>query len=86
MRESDEQRCYNELANAIVIQAVDDYRKTDNDNVMARKSIEKFFKSGWFKLLTDTDSTYLIEQLRQEKETDYPITENRITRQMSISL
>ena len=37
---------YEELANAIVLQAVKDYRLTDDEAELAE--IERFFRSGWF--------------------------------------
>ena len=56
---------YEELANAIVLQAVKDYRMTDDEKEL--KEIERFFRSGWFGVLTKVDSDLLIKQLRKEK-------------------
>ena len=56
---------YENLANAIVLQAVRDYRRNDNrDN---RISIERFFRSDWFKVLTKVDGDWLIQTLRKEQ-------------------
>lgn len=56
---------YEELANAIVLQAVKDYRMTDDEKEL--KEIERFFRSGWFGVLTKVDPDLLIKQLRKEK-------------------
>ena len=56
---------YENLANAIVLQAVKDYRLTDDEAELAE--IESFFRSDWFGVLTDVDPEYLIRRLRKEK-------------------
>lgn len=56
---------YENLANAIVLQAVKDYRLTDDEAELAE--IESFFRSDWFGVLTDVDPEYLIRKLRKEK-------------------
>ena len=56
---------YEELANAIVLQAVKDYRLHDDEQELA--SIERFFRSGWFGVLTRIDPEMLISKLRKEK-------------------
>lgn len=56
---------YEELANAIVLQAVKDYRLTDDEAELAE--IECFFRSGWFGVLSKVDPEYLIRNLRKEK-------------------
>ncbi len=56
---------YEELANAIVLQAVKDYRLHDDEQTLA--SIERFFRSGWFGVLTQIDPELLIIKLRKEK-------------------
>ena len=56
---------YEELANAIVLQAVKDYRLHDDEQELA--SIERFFRSGWFGVLTHIDPEMLISKLRKEK-------------------
>lgn len=56
---------YQELANAIVLQAVKDYRLHDNEQELAR--IERFFRSDWFSVLTNVDPKILITKLRKEK-------------------
>lgn len=66
---------YENLANAIILQAAKDYRaarqklKKKPDNTLARAeidSIERFFRSGWYKHLTDVDGELLIRKLREE--------------------
>jgi hypothetical protein len=53
---------YRELADAIIIKAVDDYRK----HKKLRSSIARFFKSDWFKILTDIDGEDLLKKLKDE--------------------
>jgi hypothetical protein len=68
-----EERACQDFANAIVKQAVDDYRnalkgKGYNGKKPEKiiKEIEKFFLSDYFKLLTKVKGEYLIEQLNKE--------------------
>jgi len=56
---------YEDLANAIVLQAVKDYRRNASQN--NRTSIEKFFRSEWFRVLTKIDGEGLIQRLRKEQ-------------------
>lgn len=56
---------YENLANAIILQAVKDYRLTDNESEL--KEIERFFHSDWFSVLTSLDPDLLIQKLRKEK-------------------
>ena len=57
---------YQELANAIVLQAVKDYRMTDDEREL--KEIERFFRSTWFGVLTSVDPGLLISKLRKEEQ------------------
>ena len=57
---------YEELANAIILQAVKDYRLTDDEREL--QEIERFFRSGWFGVLSKVDPEYLIKKLRKEKQ------------------
>ena len=59
--------CYQELANAIVLQAVKDYRMTEDQQDL--DSLERFFRSEWFAVLTTLDPDFLIQQLQKEKAT-----------------
>lgn len=66
---------YQELANAIILQAVKDYRdaldilsKRDNNKTAKaeKRSIEYFFRSPWFSVLTNLNGAILIRQIREE--------------------
>lgn len=57
---------YEELANAIVLQAVKDYRNAELQQDM--NEIERFFRSDWFGILTSIDSESLIHNLKEEKK------------------
>lgn len=59
---------YEELANAIILQAVKDYRLTDDEREL--QEIERFFRSGWFGVLSKVDPEILIKELRKEKRND----------------
>ena len=63
------------LANAIILQAVEDYRKCRRlvrrkpGQVDAQKMIrevEAFFRSRWFKQLTEADGNMILEGLKKE--------------------
>ena len=56
---------YQALANAIIEQAVKDYRMTDDPDDQAE--LEKFFRSEWYGVLTSLDAELLISLLRKEK-------------------
>lgn len=58
---------YKELANAIILQAAKDYRKAlKYDERGHKREIEKFFRSGWFSILTNVSGEMLIQKLRAE--------------------
>ena len=66
---------YERLANAIVLQAVTDYRVAlkkikanprNKDAINEALQIEKFFRSGWYGVLTSVDGEYLIKRLQEE--------------------
>lgn len=57
---------YENLAQAIILQAVKDYRLTDDEQEL--QEIERFFRSGWFGVLSKVDPEYLIKKLRKEKK------------------
>lgn len=57
---------YENLAQAIILQAVKDYRLTDDEQEL--QEIERFFRSGWFGVLSKVDPEYLIKKLRKEKQ------------------
>ncbi|MCR4692307.1 MAG: hypothetical protein K5664_00315 [Firmicutes bacterium] len=56
---------YQMLADAIVMQAVRDYRRCGC--YQAKKSIESFFRSDWFATICELDGERLIKRLRQER-------------------
>ena len=66
---------YQNLANAIVLTAAEDYRDAlkilkrnpyDRDAAAECNSIKWFFRSGWFAVLTDLDPEALITELNRE--------------------
>ena len=66
---------YEKLANAIIIQAAKDYRvakrklrrKPGNKDAKSEaESIERFFRSDWFRALTEVDGEMLIRKLNEE--------------------
>ena len=67
---------YENLANAIVLQAVKDYRdalkrlkkKPSNQAAMSdAMECERFFRSGWFEELTGMDGSAILRKLKQEE-------------------
>ena len=59
---------YENLANAIILQAVKDYRLTDDEQQL--QEIERFFRSGWFGVLSKVDPEFLSNVLRKERRDD----------------
>lgn len=68
---------YQNLANAIVKNAADDYRAAlrgleRNPESKGYQSdaerIEKFFRSPWYEMLTDVDGEYLIRRLQEDEK------------------
>ena len=66
---------YENLANAIVLQAVTDYRTAlkkvkanprNKDAINEALDIERFFRSGWYHSLTSVDGEFLIRKLQEE--------------------
>lgn len=53
------------LANGIVLQGVSDWRRTNDIGVI--RETERFFRSDWYKQLTNVSGEYLIKKLRIEK-------------------
>ena len=80
MEKCEESHCssiesYECLANAIILQAVEEYRaaiiqikENPQNNEMKNEvlRIERFFRSGWFSVLTSIDGEYLIRMLKAE--------------------
>ena len=70
-------RSYENLANAVIEQAVKDYRRArvklakEAGDVMAlkmRRETERFIRSAWFGQLTTLDGELLLEKLEEEFE------------------
>ena len=66
---------YERLANAIILQAVADYRVAlkkikahpkDRKAIDEAFEIERFFQSSWYSQLTSVDGEYLIKRLQDE--------------------
>ena len=58
---------YENLANAIIVQASIDYVKALKSGASAQQSeVEQFFHSEWFAVLTELDPETLIEKLKRE--------------------
>ncbi len=65
---------YENLANAIIVQAAKDYRKALQQLKrcphaerarLTKAEVERFFRSEWFGILTDADPDYLLDQLKR---------------------
>lgn len=55
------------LCKAIILSVVDDYRDAlKARDIYKMQTAEKFFRSGWFQLMTDVDGEYLISKIRKE--------------------
>lgn len=70
-------RAYENLANAVIEQAVKDYQRAkaklakEAEDVIAlkmRRETERFFRSEWFSQLTTLDGELLLEKLEEEFE------------------
>lgn len=70
---------YERLSNAIVLQAVKDYREAKKKLAKGRKNCEatrmkeeckRFFRSEWFKCLTEIAGEFLIKRLDDEEVDD----------------
>lgn len=64
-----ENRGYEDLANAIILQAVKDYK-----NGYRRDEIKRFFDSQWFKTLTNIDPDYIMKICRDDSITPTQIS------------
>ena len=61
------------LANAIIVQAVKDYRTALAGHSIERhkpkkviSDVERFFRSDWYYFLTDVDGERLMKEVREE--------------------
>ena len=66
---------YENLANAIIVQAAEDYRAAlkkikahpkNKDVINEALRIERFFRSGWYQRLTNVDGEFLICKLQED--------------------
>lgn len=66
---------YEALANAIVLNAVKDYREAlqklkkhprNNSALYTKNEVERFFRSDWYSTLISIDPEMLIEKLNEE--------------------
>lgn len=53
------------LANAIILQAVKDFRHTYS--YQRKAEIKRFFRSEWFRVLTRLDGEMIIKRLENER-------------------
>ena len=81
--------CYKNLANAIVLQAFKDYKRTlwklsqepyDLVAVGNKKKLEHFFDSNWYRLLTDVDAAILVGEAKRQVEGRYEKQQRAIQR------
>lgn len=72
---------YQNLAEAIILSAVQDYRDALTDkgskhmthvksNNAIIKECEKFFKSDWFRVLTNVDGEMIMNKIRKEVQNE----------------
>lgn len=75
MQGSNTEDSYTGLANAIILQAVKDYRdalkklsrgRANKDAEIKKQEILNFFRSDWFGVLTEIDPEMLIRKLDEE--------------------
>lgn len=66
---------YENLANAVVVTAVEDYRKVlkkysrNPDSRSAKEAVdflERFFRSQWYSVLTSVEGEFLMRKIRAE--------------------
>ena len=75
MKELDKRKAYENLANAIIEQAANDFREAkrrlqknarDAEAEKTYREVKRFFRSAWFSRLTPLDSELLLEKLEEE--------------------
>ena len=78
------------LANAIILQAVKDYRKAlkglslnGESSTAVIADCERFFRSEWYRQLTNVDGEYLIATIRKEGVKKQVLKDIRESRGMS---
>jgi hypothetical protein len=74
MKNIDDKEAWENLANAIILSAVKDYKrallhlKRNPDSESAKRAVEReeqFFYSSWFEVLTNLDPSYLIRKMKE---------------------
>ena len=74
---------YEDLSNAIILQAVKDYRRTYKKVINGRSDekimkllteLEEFFQGGWFEMLTAIDGKTILKIIQRMEEKEH---ENR---------
>lgn len=74
MKMVDDKEAWENLANAIILGAVKDYKrallhlKRNPDSQSAMRAVEReeqFFYSSWFEVLTNLDPSYLIRKMKE---------------------
>ena len=77
MENADYAECYEELANAIVLQAFKDYRKAlfklvqepeEWKHRSTKKKLERFFHSKWYRTLTNLDPAILMQEAKRQAD------------------
>lgn len=68
-----EMKPYEDLANAIIIQAINDYAYSDQradkeDPVTTRNEVEAFFRGKWITCLTNVDPQYLLRVAKEKRK------------------
>lgn len=72
---------WEDFANAIIVQAANDYRKVrkklhdnpkDERALGEKRSIERFFHSDWYEVLTTVDGQYILNRLNNEPPGYFP--------------
>lgn len=60
---------YQNLANAIICVAADDYRTAlKKDDKLLKSSLQRFFRSTWCRVLTSIDTELLMESIHKEHQ------------------
>lgn len=77
MKELDKRKAYENLANAIIEQAANDFREAkrrlrkntrDTEAEKTYRETKRFFRSEWFSQLTTLDGELLLAKLEEESE------------------
>ena len=78
---------YENLVNAIVLQAAIDYKRAllhlkwnpENRNWKSeKKKIIEFFKSDWYRVLTEVEPGLILEEMKRQAEKEWPAFRERM--------